>query len=90
MILNLEAIGDCFRSYIWKPPEGFSDSECLDLIEKLDTANKATTWFLNGEIAEEEFLDIKEWAHGLEAIDEFIESAEENLELLLPDIYERR
>lgn len=82
-IIQLE---DCFRSYLWKPPEGFSQTECESLIETLDKANRATTRFLKGEIDEETFLDIKEWAHGLEAIDDFIESAEDNIELFLPGI----
>lgn len=77
---------DCFRSYIWKPPEGFSEAECLELVSALDTANRATTQFLQGKIDEETFLDIKEWAHGLEEMDEFIESAKQNIELVLPGV----
>ncbi|MEG4273808.1 MULTISPECIES: hypothetical protein [unclassified Microcoleus] len=84
--VNIETLENCFRSYIWKPPEGFSDAECLELVGALDTANKATTQFLRGEIDEETFLDIKEWAHGLEEMDDFIESAEDNIELLLPGL----
>lgn len=84
MLHSLDIAADCFRSYIWKPPEGFSDIECLELVSALDTANKATIQFLQGEIDEETFLDTKEWAHGLENMDDFIESAEENVELFLP------
>lgn len=84
MILNVETVENCFQSYIWKPPEGFSDVECLELVTALDIANKATGQFLRGEIDEETFLDIKEWAHGLGEMDEFIESAQENIELVLP------
>ena len=84
MPLNVDVVEDCFRSYIWKPPEGFSETECAELVKALDSANKATTQFLQGEIDEETFLDIKEWAHGLENIDKFIEDAEENIELVLP------
>lgn len=83
---NIELIENCFRSYIWKPPEGFSDSECMELVEILDTANRATTQFLRGQIDEETFLDIKEWAHGAENIDQFIEDAQEDIELFLPGI----
>jgi hypothetical protein len=87
MSLDIDIIGieDCFRSYIWKPPEGFSDSECQDLIKALDAANKATGQFLRGEIDEDEFIQIKEWAHDGN-IDEFLESAEENLDLILPGL----
>lgn len=84
--VSVETLENCFRSYIWKPPEGFSEAECFELVGALDIANKATTQFLKGEIDEETFLDIKEWAHGLEAIDDFIESAEDNIELFLPGI----
>lgn len=84
MLLDFDCVEDCFRSYIWKPPEGFSEEECHQLVKVLDAANHATTQFLRGEIDEETFLDIKEWAHGLENIDEFIESSEDNIELLLP------
>lgn len=77
-------LNDCFQSFIWKPPEGFTESECWDLCEKLDFANKATSRFLKGEIDEDEFIDIKEWAHG--DADEFIESAEANLEVFFPDL----
>ncbi|MEG4294223.1 hypothetical protein Q5692_35715 [Microcoleus sp. C2C3] len=86
---NIIQLEDCFRSYLWKPPEGFSDTECVELIKILDTANRATSRFLKGEIDEETFLDIKEWAHGTETIDDFIESAEENIDFFLPGFYER-
>jgi hypothetical protein len=81
--IDTEAIEDCFRSYIWKPPEGFTKSECQELCAKLDFANRATSRFLDGEINEEEFLDIKEWAHGNGEMDGFIESAKSNLDLVL-------
>lgn len=83
MPLSIETVENCFRSYIWKPPEGFSESECLEVVAALDIANRATTQFLQGEIDETTFLDIKEWAHGLQEMDEFIESSEQNVELIL-------
>ncbi|MEL7039832.1 MAG: hypothetical protein AAFO04_30170 [Cyanobacteria bacterium J06592_8] len=74
-----EEPADLFRQYLWVPDHNLSESECLEFAKILGESNKAIARFLNGEVTDDEFLDLVRSPY-LFSIDDYIQTVEANLD----------